>query len=94
MKKLRLHADDLEVESFQTAEADGRRRGTVRGHDGEDCTWVDTCLCETAYYHCGTGMETIFSCDYTLNDLCLWTAVDCPNTLYQVCGTRQETPAC
>lgn len=90
MKKLRL--DDLAVESFPTAEADGRR-GTVRGH-GEDCTWVDTCLCETAYYHCGTGMETIHSCDYTFNDLCLWTGVECPNTSYQVCGTRQETPNC
>jgi hypothetical protein len=93
MKKLRMRVDELQVESFPTGGHDGRRRGTVRGH-GEDCTWVDTCLCHTAYHQCGTGMETIFSCEYTLDDQCLRTAVDCRDTSYAQCGTRADTPAC
>ncbi|WP_420125061.1 hypothetical protein [Longimicrobium sp.] len=92
MKKLRLRVENLQVESFGTSAA-RRGPGTVVGR-GEDCTWMDSCLCDTAYYWCGTGMETIHSCDYTNNELCERTAVDCPNTNYQVCGTRQETPGC
>jgi hypothetical protein len=96
MHKLRI--ENLEVESFATA-AQPSRRGTVRGH-GEDCTWVDTCLCPTAYHQCGTGMQTIHSCDYTNNELCELTAdcertaVDCRDTSYAQCGTRADTPVC
>jgi hypothetical protein len=92
MDKLRMRAEDLRVDSFPTAGTDARK-GTVRAH-GDGCTWIDSCLCDTAYYYCGTGPETIYSCDYTLDELCERTAVDCPNTSYQVCGTRQITPAC
>lgn len=48
MKKLRLDADTVAVESFPTANApaeDGR--GTVRAQGG--CTYQDSCLCKTAY---------------------------------------------
>ena len=93
MDKLRLRMDELEVESFRTTEGQARKPGTVRGH-GEDCTWVDTCLCETAYYYCGTGPQTIHSCDYTNNELCELTAVDCRDTSYQQCGTPPITPRC
>ena len=91
MDKLRMRAEDLRVDSFPTAAAD-MPRGTVRAQDG--CTWVESCLCETAYYHCGTGQETIFSCDFTVLYPCQRTAVDCMDTSYQVCGTRQDTPVC
>jgi len=95
MNKLRMDADDLRVESFPTAGAD-LRRGTVRAQG--DCTWVDSCFCKTAYAVCGTGPQTIYSCDYTADDRCDLTAincertvVDCPNTSYQVCGTGPIT---
>jgi hypothetical protein len=99
MNKLRMRAEDLRVDSFPTAGTEGRK-GTVRAHGG--CTYDESCLCETAYYNCGTGPETIFSCDYTVVEPCEFTgpgacertAVDCPDTSYQVCGTRQITPVC
>jgi hypothetical protein len=92
MNKLRMRAEDLRVDAFPTAGADAQQ-GTVRAHD-EGCTWVESCLCETAYYYCGTGPETIFSCDYTMLYPCRRTAVDCPDTSYEVCGTRHDTPVC
>lgn len=92
MHKHKLRVESLAVESFRPA-AEGGRPGTVRAH-GDGCTWIDSCLCETAYYWCGTGPETIHSCDYTFDERCERTAVDCPNTNYDVCGTRQITPAC
>jgi hypothetical protein len=98
MKKLRMRLESLEVESFRTTGTPAGH-GTVHGRD--DCTWVDSCLCHTAYYQCGTGPQTIHSCNYTydercetLNELCERTAVDCLDTSYQVCGTRADTPAC
>jgi hypothetical protein len=99
MDKLRLSADNLRVDSFPTGGTDAHR-GTVRAHS--DCTWVDSCFCHTAYAVCGTGPATIYSCDYTNDEQCEFTAVgpcertavDCPNTDYSVCGTRQITPVC
>jgi hypothetical protein len=93
MKKLRMRADELKVDSFRTEDPRAPRPGTVRAHD-DGCTWIDSCLCETAYYWCGTGPETIHSCDYTFDERCLRTAVDCRDTSYDVCGTRAITPAC
>jgi hypothetical protein len=92
MKKLRLRVDTLKVESFGTDRAEGGA-GTVRGHKPA-CTCYDSCLCPTAYYHCGTGPHTIHSCDYTYNDSCERTAIDCPDTSYAVCGTGPITPVC
>ena len=91
MNKLQLRLDDLRVDSFATDGVDARR-GTVRAHG--DCTWIDSCFCDTAYAVCGTGPETIYSCDYTVNELCERTAFECPDTSYQVCGTPPITPAC
>jgi hypothetical protein len=97
MNKLRLEVDGLSVESFVTAES-MRKTGTVRGHGG-DCTWVESCFCETAYAVCGTGPATIWSCTYTLDERCP-TATDadaCTGTEWEVCGTGtppQYTPAC
>lgn len=83
MKKTKLQVEHLSVESFATGQtAEGR--GTVRGQ-ADDCTWVKTCLCPTAYYHCGTGPHSIFSCDYTQNERCELTGL---------CPTPPITPAC
>jgi hypothetical protein len=68
MKKLRLDAEKVAVESFATA-AERARPGTVRGH-GDDCTWFESCFCETAYAVCGTGPATIHSCTYTGDERC------------------------
>ena len=96
MKKLKLRVESLTVESFRTAPEAGRQ-GTVNGH-ADDCTWFASCLCKTAYYHCGTGPATIHSCTYT-NDLrCEDTNYDaCTGTEWEVCGTGTPpvfTPAC
>lgn len=97
MRKLRLEVDRLSVESFATAPAI-RRIGTVRGH-GDDCTWVDSCFCHTAYAVCGTGPATIHSCTYTFDERCGEdTKYDaCTGTAWDVCGTGtppEYTPAC
>lgn len=97
MAKLRMRAEDLRVDSFPTDGTDARR-GTVRALS--DCTVGDSCYCHTAYAVCGTGPATIYSCQYTVDtcesefDLCERTAVDCPDTSYQVCGTPPITPVC
>jgi len=82
--KQKLDLDRLAVDSFETTVAPDGDRGTVRAHESGDapnptppeyaCTCANTCLCKTAYYHCGTGHYTIYSCDYTGNASCLVTA--------------------
>jgi len=83
MKKLELSLEALAVDSFETSAA-GNGHGTVQGQAivapqptppvyEEDCTCAYSCLCQTAYYHCGTGRYTIYSCDYTANASCAWT---------------------
>jgi hypothetical protein len=72
----KLSLDTLAVDSFATA-AEGGERGTVRANEydllaaaAKGCTCQGTCLCPTAYYNCGTGPYTIYSCDYTANASC------------------------
>ena len=71
----KLDLDTLAVDSFTTAAEDGAR-GTVRAHESvpdaaaRGCTCLGTCLCPTAYYNCGTGPYTIYSCEYTANNSC------------------------
>ena len=76
-KKLDLDLDTLAVESFATTADEAEGRGTVHAHEIEptppeyaDCTCFHSCLCRTAYYYCGTGPYTIYSCDYTKNRSC------------------------
>lgn len=61
--KLKLELEALEVDSFDTRGDDGAGQGTVQALQdaGDDCTWYASCLCKTAYYHCGTGPHTIHS---------------------------------
>ena len=80
--KKKLDLDALSIESFDTV-APLAVEGTVHAHEIEPtppeyqppCTCFNTCLCKTAYYNCGTGHYTIYSCDYTHNASCL-TPVD------------------
>jgi hypothetical protein len=85
-KKLSLELDGLSVESFETADAHVGGPGTVRGAEDQapapaafGCTCANTCLCKTAYYFCGDGYHTLYSCDYTHNESCVLTR-DCTVT--------------
>ena len=78
MKKLSLDVDRLSVESFATDAAAGEGIGTVRAAEDDQevaaqaaCTCWNTCLCPSAYYWCGDGYHTIYSCNYTANASCL-----------------------
>jgi hypothetical protein len=78
--KRKLDLDGLAVDSFETT-AQGGARGTVHAHESGDvptptppeyaCTCAATCLCKTNYYYCGTGHDTIYSCDFTVNASCI-----------------------
>jgi hypothetical protein len=81
MKKLKLQLENLAVDSFATGAA-GAEPGTVHGQ--ADCTWFQSCLCKTAYYHCGTGPYTIYSCTYTNDDRCA------RDTSFAQCATPPE----
>ena len=76
--KKKLDLDALSVDSFDTSAA-AKGEGTVHAHEVDPqptppeyapCTCFYSCLCKTAYYHCGTGPYTIYSCDYTYNGSC------------------------
>ena len=76
-RKLSLQLDTLAVESFATDSAPPAAPGTVRAAEDEsagadyfDCTCFNTCVCKTAYYWCGDGYHTIYSCNYTHNESC------------------------
>jgi hypothetical protein len=75
-KKLSLELDSLSVDSFETAAA-AEDAGTVRAAEDEsaapeyyDCTCAYSCVCKTAYYWCGDGYHTLYSCNYTSNESC------------------------
>jgi len=80
-KKLELNVESLAVDSFENAPP-AEQRGTVQGHGPDptppeyECTYAATCLCKTAYYQCGTGPYTIYSCNYT-NDWRCSAGPDC-----------------
>jgi hypothetical protein len=83
MHKSKLSLETLAVDSFETTRAAADARGTVHGHDAGtggpqptppqyvDCTCAATCDCPSAYYWCGDGYHTLYSCDYTKNESCV-----------------------
>lgn len=77
MKKTRLDPDRLKVESFPTAVEQDGPRGTVLGQAEGPCTHWRSCVCPTAYYHCGDGYHTLYSCDYTQVAPCFGSYDDC-----------------
>ena len=85
-RKLSLELDTLSVESFETAGAPREGAGTVRAAEDEsdapayyDCTCAYSCVCKTAYYWCGDGYHTLYSCNYTNNESCVVSAT-CPTS--------------
>jgi len=77
IRKLSLELDTLSVESFATEGGAPSAPGTVRGAEDEsaapnyfDCTCFHSCVCPSAYYWCGDGYHTIYSCNYTNNESC------------------------
>lgn len=75
-KKLTLDVDALAVASFKTADGEGEP-GTVHGRGVDptppeyfDCTCARSCDCPSAYYWCGDGYYTLYSCKYTQNESC------------------------
>lgn len=85
MHKSKLSLETLAVDSFETTAATMDARGTVHGHGpggGETdpqptppqyigCTCAASCDCPSAYYWCGDGYHTLYSCDYTKNESCI-----------------------
>ena len=69
MRKLKLQLENLSVDSFPVTPRESDGDGTVEAH-AKACTCNNSCLCPTAYYNCGTGPFTIYSCDYTANRSC------------------------
>jgi hypothetical protein len=91
MKKLRLDAEALRVESFEPAGAHAARRGTVRGRgftEEPGCTEYESCIgtCNTCYtydYTC-EAVQTCWNptCDYGTN---------CPQTYGVTCPWECRT---
>ena len=55
MSKLKLHLEDLSVESFETRAEDGKRKGTVFGRDDSAATFYpceSQDVCDTLQYSC------------------------------------------
>jgi hypothetical protein len=76
MKKLKLDAESVAVESFPTAAAEAQGpRGTVHAEAG--CTYQGSCLCPSAYYYCGDGYQTLYSCDYSKHEPCPTSIYNC-----------------
>lgn len=78
--KLKLTIDELQVESFQTADADAMQRGTVQGHASDSTCDQRKCLCmndtewDVSCGSCGADGETcINTCRTHLN---------CPTAYY------------
>ena len=75
-RKLSLELDTLSVDSFATEALPEAAPGTVRAAEDEAqnvaaCTCAYSCVCPSAYYWCGDGYQTLYSCDYTKNASCL-----------------------
>ena len=73
MKKVKLHVDALEIDSFETGREEGGTRGTVHANvkytDIRYCGSGYTCYtdnepeCATAWYGCNTNQCSVYACD-------------------------------
>lgn len=66
MRKLKLHPDDLEVDSFETHEA-GEQRGTVHGHYP---TQYPSCFTSVCGCSGADGLSCEDTCDATCHVSC------------------------
>lgn len=72
MRKLKLDADTLRVESFAPASEAEERRGTVRGHD-----FTELATCNFRHWTCGITCNGGSACGGDTSN--------CPNTYAQTC---------
>ncbi len=79
MKKLRLHPEELRVESFPTAR-ETSRAGTVLGNDARTY-WESACYTGPVY---GSTCEAVYTCPECASP---------PETMYQ-CDPPEETFLC
>jgi len=88
VNKLKLHLEDLHVDTFQTTSAE-KPKGTVFG---EQCTCYTQCTCPgcpTCYASCNGSCDAscngtcAASCDATCGGSCDWT---CNDTCNYSCG--------
>jgi hypothetical protein len=87
MRKLKLHVDQLCVESFQTADAD-RPLGTVMGNNDSivdpGCVTYET-ACPDPTCHANTQCCSGYTCAYTCGSTC-----GCGGTRLRTCGCPTE----
>jgi hypothetical protein len=97
MKKLKLHLDDLQIDSFQTTPAE-KPKGTVFG---EQCTCYTQCTCPgcpTCDASCNgtcdaTCPNTCFTCELSCRPSCLGTCdYFNPSCVYTNCFSRGVSP--
>jgi hypothetical protein len=91
MKKLRLDAESLRVETFEAVEMETGRRGTVRARgftEEPGCTEADSCLVS-----CNTCYTSPYTCDgaHTCWDPTCNYATNCPDTYGVTCPWECRT---
>ena len=108
MRKLRLELDDLQVDTFQTTSAPGRR-GTVAANsgtaytvcwglcggetDGAFCGGGDfTAICDTEYTNCGD--RTCAETCNSCNNSCAGVYTYCQNTCADRICLASQPPYC
>jgi hypothetical protein len=87
MNKLKLHLEDLRIDSFQTTSGE-KPEGTVFG---EQCTCYTQCTCPgcpTCDASCNGTCDA--TCDVSCNDTCASCAVTC----YASCGAATCHASC
>src|SRR5687768_7905059 len=85
MNKLKLHLEDLQVDTFQTTSAE-KPKGTVFG---EQCTCYTQCTCPgcpscAGYRTCDASCNG--TCDASCNGTCASCAASCNGTCGDTCG--------
>lgn len=78
MQKRKLDIDHLQVESFETGDADGLR-GTVRAHETGP-TACNPATCDTGFHTCWDSCDPEGTCALSCNPSCVVTWCTCDET--------------
>jgi hypothetical protein len=86
MRKIRLDVNDLRVDSFDTAAANGDEPGTVRAHSGYPCYTGQPCISAGAVDTCNTvDDQTCREAEQTCARSC---------NPYELCCATDGLPSC
>lgn len=87
MDKLKLHLDELAVESFDTCPVD-REKGTVFGEQQPPCTCPTLCTCPGCPTCDATCPQTCddFTCAVSCEGTCVASCESCHATCWDTCG--------